>query len=310
VQDKVSGLAFKVARIAVTLGGSPRPDGKGNFVCHCPADGHAGGGPSLSICERDGRLLVHCFAGCAYKDIMAALKRLKLAPGPAGSFPSCPVDSTTHPPLKKFSTDPLKMWRKALWCGAGSLIELYLLNRGLGLPENAPLRVAPALWHWPTQTRHPAMVALVQRCDGAELAGYATFLTLDGRKAAIDPVRLFPSGARPWGGGVWFKDLGDRHELIVAEGIESALAAAYLYDANACVATLSTQGMRTLVLPVTPQGPIRIFADHDAAGYGIDAARDLYRRLRSEGREVVISVPDAIGEDANDIWLRRQGVCA
>jgi hypothetical protein len=54
--------------------------------------------------------------------------------------------------------------------------------------------------------------------------------------------------------------------------------------------------------------PVRIFADHDAAGHGLAAARDLYRRLRSEGREVVLSMPDIVGEDANDVLRRWMGV--
>jgi putative DNA primase/helicase len=197
------------------------------------------------------------------------------------------------------------MWREASPLIAGSLIESYLRNRGVKLPKDAPLRYAPALWRWPTKSRHPAMVALIERYDGTAITSHATFLSPEGRKAAIAPARLFPAGANPAGGGVWFDRLGARRELIIAEGVESALSAAELYDAEAAVATLSTHGMRTLVLAPLSRQPIRIFADHDAQGHGLNAARDLYRRLRSEGRDVCLSIADAVGSDANDILLRR-----
>ena len=49
----------------------PKRQGKG-WVAPCPA--HADKSPSLSVTEgEDGRLLLHCFAGCEYHDVMAAL---------------------------------------------------------------------------------------------------------------------------------------------------------------------------------------------------------------------------------------------
>ena len=50
-----------------------RPTGKGRWQARCPA--HADRSPSLSIREgRDGRVLVHCFAGCTPTQILAALR--------------------------------------------------------------------------------------------------------------------------------------------------------------------------------------------------------------------------------------------
>jgi hypothetical protein len=54
------------------------PDAAGNFQCRCPGPSHRNGdqNPSLSIRDgRDGRLLLHCFAGCSFDDIVAALER-------------------------------------------------------------------------------------------------------------------------------------------------------------------------------------------------------------------------------------------
>lgn len=50
----------------------PKQSGAGKWMAKCPA--HEDGGPSLSIRELDdGRVLVHCFAGCAAGDVLAAL---------------------------------------------------------------------------------------------------------------------------------------------------------------------------------------------------------------------------------------------
>ena len=188
----------------------------GNFLCRCPA--HDDQSPSLSVRDCNGKALVHCFAGCRQIDLIAALQRLGLLSG--SSEPGARSPQPAQPPRP--ASDPFKMWRAASPLVAGSLVETYLRNRGLEAPEDAPLRYASSLWHWPTKSRHPAMVALVTRHDGEPVTSHATFLSGDGRKAAIEPPRLFPSGASPAGAGVWFGGLGSKRELIIAEGVESA----------------------------------------------------------------------------------------
>lgn len=51
--------------------GCPCQRSRGNV--HCPA--HEDTTPSLSVTERDGRTLVHCFAGCAQEDVLEALRQ-------------------------------------------------------------------------------------------------------------------------------------------------------------------------------------------------------------------------------------------
>ena len=53
--------------------------GKGS-MCRCPA--HDDRNPSLSVTERDGTILVYCFAGCSQTEVIQALKDRGLWPAP------------------------------------------------------------------------------------------------------------------------------------------------------------------------------------------------------------------------------------
>jgi len=52
---------------------------------------------------------------------------------------------------------------------------------------------------------------------------------------------------------------------------------------------------------------VRVFADHDQEEHGLNAARQAWRRWRAEDREVRVTLPERVGDDANDILLRRLG---
>ncbi len=43
-----------------------------DFIACCPA--HDDHNPSLSVSEVDGKILIHCFAGCSYDDVKSVLK--------------------------------------------------------------------------------------------------------------------------------------------------------------------------------------------------------------------------------------------
>jgi hypothetical protein len=45
--------------------------GRGRYIAKCPA--HADKSPSLTVTEKDGRVLFHCFSGCAPADVLAAV---------------------------------------------------------------------------------------------------------------------------------------------------------------------------------------------------------------------------------------------
>jgi putative DNA primase/helicase len=169
------------------------------------------------------------------------------------------------------------------------------------------LHYRDAAWHWPTGSTWPCVIALVRRHDGIELCAHQTFIEPDGSgKAPVEKPRLFPAGGAPAGGGVWFGAPDPEREFLVAEGIESTLSAMRLYGAESGVAGLSADGVRKLILPPEARR-VRIFADNDELGQGLAAAVEARRRWRAEGRRVAISHAQAVGEDANDVWRRRNG---
>jgi hypothetical protein len=69
--------------IASRLKGETHPDGSGNYACHCPGPLHRNGdiNPSLSVKDgKNGRPLLHCHAGCGFRDIVAALEHMGILP--------------------------------------------------------------------------------------------------------------------------------------------------------------------------------------------------------------------------------------
>jgi putative DNA primase/helicase len=207
--------------------------------------------------------------------------------------------------------DPLRSWREASPNVLSTTVDVYLRGRAIRLTaaEACSLRFHPALWHWLTRSKWPAIIAPVGPAGGAPVTCHQTFLDVDGSgKAPLERPRLFPAGVAPIG-GVWFGKADPGRTFVIAEGIESLLSALRLFGAEAGCAALSEGGIRRLVLPPEAR-KIRIFADHDELQQGLAAAVEARLRWRAEGREVAISHAREIGEDANDVWMRRQRVQA
>jgi hypothetical protein len=292
-------------RIVKALGA--KRHGRG-WLARCPS--HNDHNPSLSIIERNGKALVKCWAGCAQNEVIAALKARGLWDGRgdgSGVNGRAARRNTASEPQK----DPMKSWRDASPFIRGTAADRYLQSRGILLTdeEAQPFHFHPALWHWPTQSKWPAMVARVSLATGVDLTTHQTFLKVDGSgKAPLgDKARLFAAGGHMVGGGVWIGVIKDStREFVVGEGIESVLSAMRIFAASAGCAALSELGVRRLILPQEVRR-VRIFADHDELGQGLAAAREAWRRWRDEGREVAVSIAERVGEDANDILIRRAG---
>ena len=283
--------------VAKALGG--RKTGRG-WVAHCPA--HDDRNPSLAICDaEDGKVLVHCHAGCHPHDVIAALRaRGLLDAAERGQCRRAQRRNVAAPQPDKYpverSTAALAIWQSSKPT-PGSAVETYLASRGIDPPLANSLRFHPALKH-PSGGLWPAMVALVTNGpDATPVAIHRTFLARNGAgKAPVDPEKMMLGPCR--GGAVRLAE--PRDVLMVGEGIETCLAAT-IATGRPAWAALSTSGLRALDLPNYLQDVI-VLADGDETGEA--AARDCAMRWKRQGRRVRIARPPP-GMDFNDMLLNR-----
>ena len=279
--------------IAKALGG--RRAGRG-WSAQCPA--HDDRTPSLSFTDtRDGKILVHCHAGCEQERVIAVLRARGLW-GEGRQRPSAWVQRR-KPAERVPDGDEAKRTERALaiWCASKpspeTLVAAYLTSRGIHLPLCDALSFHPGLKH-PSGGYWPAMVALIT-CggEGTPTAIHRTFLARNGGgKAPVHPQKMMLGPTR--GGAVRLAMPGEL--LMVVEGIETCLAAMQA-SGHPAWAALSVSGLRALDLPEAVRDLI-VLADSDAAGEA--AARDCALRWKRQGRRVRIARPPQ-GMDFNDM---------
>jgi len=156
-----------------------------NGMARCPA--HDDHNPSLSITEKDGRVLVKCFAGCAQDAVITALKSRGLWDG----------GRCATPVVEHFTRDQEAQERtrhaREIWvsCRAADQTKTYLRARGITIPVPPSLRFHSAL-HFAASNLHlPAMVAAVHDSARDVVAVHRTYLRADlAGKAGVGGVRL------------------------------------------------------------------------------------------------------------------------
>jgi putative DNA primase/helicase len=176
---------------------------------------------------------------------------------------------------------------------AGSIVERYLRSRGCRLPpEDADLRFLPAR----SDHADAILARITDALTGGPISLHFTRLNPEGTKAGNDAKRLL-AGHRKAGGCIrLWPDEAVTSGLAIAEGIESALAAAHAFtpiwaaiDAGNLAAFPVLEGVEALT----------IIGDNDEAG--IAAANACARRWVRAGREVRIALPEVGGQDACDL---------
>ncbi len=241
-------------------------------------------------------------------DFTAAISRLAgaAAPPPQAVPPLSHCGTARRPEIEKLAADRRRAGE--IWDHSGdprgTLAEIFLASRELTLPP-APekaLRFAPACEHGWTHTWPPAMLARITGPDGAMIGLHRTYLRGDGGgKAAVKPQRAV-LGSRK-GGAVRLGAVRPDRWLIVAEGIETTLAAMQAYEfERPGWAALCDEGIESLALPCEA-GRVLIVADHDHHGIGERRARVAGERFLREGRRVRFWRPPEPGTDANDVLM-------
>ncbi len=273
--------------------------GSGGSAC-CPT--HNDKNPSLSIAERDGKLLVHCHAGCPQDAVWELLSRMGLVGGDnPQQAPKAPVRPSTADREAKTRTALAKRIWSECRPSADTLVERYLASRGITMEPPPTIRFHPGLKHGPTGLLIPAMVAAVTICPSHEaVAIHRTFLKADGSdKAPITQNKMMLGPCK--GGAVRLAVSGD--ELVLAEGLETAMSVLQSIG-KPTWATLSTSGLKAVRLPPEARMVI-IAADGDQVGE--KAAMTAAKRLLGEGRQVKIARAPW-GLDFNDLLRAEHSV--
>ena len=143
------------------------------------------------------------------------------------------------------------------------------------------------------------MVAPIVDVDGEQTAVHKTFLRPDGAgKADLPKAEQRETGGLLKGGAVRLAPPRDG-KIVIAEGLESALAAMQMFELPGWAA-IYAGGIATLELPAEVR-TVLIAADHDANGVGQRAALAAYQRWTGQRHTARILLPPTAGQDFNDV---------
>lgn len=266
-------------------------DGQGTFICS-----HCGSG--------DGLKLAMLFTGRSFIEVAPEIDRIirneRISP---------------DKPAPTYSPDQVRQWLREVAAQTvritpGDVVDRYLHSRGIGdTTYPKALRYAAKL---PTGDGglFPAMVATVRAPDGSNATLHRTFLRPDGSgKADLgERARMLMPGDVPEGSAVRLCDDWSGGVLGIAEGIETAMSAARLFEMPVW-AGINTSLMRKFE---PPEGctELVVFADNDANFAGLSAAYQLAYRIACDNRrqiDVTVRCPDQVGWDWNDVLMARLG---
>ena len=288
-------------------------DGKGTFICSHWENG-AG----------DGFGLVMHFLSCNFDE---ALRTVAGVLGMDGANP-LPIPTTRPQPQPRPEKDHIGKLA-ALWDEAEPLTPdcpavQYLKSRGLGmahLPENIRHHASVEYWMQGDDGK-PLFIGRFHAAIAASTRGgivcglHITYLEAQrgggfakarikhpqtGEALPAKKMRSRKQGAMT-GGAVHLFPIPENGRLMVAEGIETALAARELFNARdwGLCAALSANGMKRLELSDGIK-ELAIIADHDTPRpVGFKAAHDLAVRAIKQGIKARIWQSETPGYDALD----------
>lgn len=289
-------------------------DGDGTFICS------QGGGEPLA---GDGFALLQHVTGWDLETVVRQVSIIigcmtELAsPGLSVRIKSAPEQSGS-----KYVDETRRKKLQVTWKGGEPLdgrdpASRYLLARGIRRSDwPTALRFHPALAYWVSQPEpkclgnFPALIARIQDIEGRVVSLQRIYLGEDGKKLVLaDPHTgemlpakkamppIYPGALN--GAAVHLDDPDEGGRIMLAEGVETALAAGSLskWPVWACV---SAHGLQRVQLPPAIVQVV-IAADRDSSGTGQRAAEMLANRLVAEGREVRILLPEQDGRDWADV---------
>jgi putative DNA primase/helicase len=292
-------------------GSCPRCGGKDRARCHNDFQGT--GGVICNQCDggANGFSVLMWANDWTFAEAIEAVKQHL---GLSGGQPPA-----TRPSIQKIKLSPSKNWDderqrlKAVWDDtvndAGRIIE-YFKYRGLSIPVPSTLRLHPSLnyFHQGPPVKYPCMIARITRGD--ESVGlHRTWLDPDGQGKApcSQPRKTWKCVESMTGGAIQLYPLEEGKPLVIAEGVETALAIREMTGFPVWSA-ISSRMLEKVEVPAIVEA-VLIGADKDKSKTGQRAAEKLANRLTQEGREVQIALPFGdVPENHKSIdWLDELG---
>ena len=190
------------------------------------------------------------------------------------------------------------LWRSGTRLDGSDAASRYLTRRVGFVPLTGEMRGAVDVFYKPDEdgmrpSKHPALLTRIWSPDGKPASVHRTYLTPDGRKAAVrSPKKVL--GPIPDGSAARLMPPTDT--IAIAEGIETSLAVTSLFGWP-CWAGISAGNLEKWSPPDGVQHVI-VCGDSDESFTGQAAAYALARRLVREAKrggrelEVDVKVPD------------------
>ena len=253
-------------------------DGAGRFFCAC-SDG-----------SKSGYDLLMCCRGWTFKEAKNEVKKIVND-----------VSETQEKPSEDPSKRLNETWARTKKTN-GETVAAYL--RGRLLEPNPVLRQGrEEYWHDGKKVgAYDAMVAQVMSASGESATLHVTFLDGDKKAVVAIPRKILTPKLSFKGGAVRLYPAAAT--MGVAEGIETALAAAKLWKIPVW-ACLNADNLSEFVPPPEAK-KVLIFGDNDANFTGHAAAYKLARRLSLKGLEALPLFPADVGQDWNDVLVRHE----
>jgi len=219
---------------------------------------------------------------------------------------------------------------KALW-STGRLFNPqttpYYVERGIDpriLDDLQNVRTVSSLAYWHTVDKKltklgsfPAILAHMQDAEDNTVAVHRTWLTEDRRgKAPVPKAKKLSESPNAAGAAIRLFDAKGTDVLGITEGIETAIGARQLCVGGyfeglgkipiwACYAERNIRNFQIPAWLLPTLTKIIIFADNDARGTGVAAAKEFQERMATEHPDLIveIKVPEVVGEDWLDVLV-------
>lgn len=260
-------------------------DGRGTYHCNQCRPG-------------DGVQLAMAFTGLPFREAAQQIEKL------AGVVQQTPCKATRTDEEKK--TYLRKVWCESHQVQHGDEVMTYLARRGMrmiDIPDS--LRLHPGLRYrnkdGSIAGTFPVMLSTVTAPTGEARSIHRTWVQ-NGAKANVKEPRKMMEGLGIAGCAIRLAPVS--HRLGIAEGIETALAAAELFEMPVW-SCISTSGIESFEPPVGVEELV-IFADNDDNFAGQRAAYIAGHRLRLRGFQVEVVIPPTVGHDWNDELVARR----